>query len=136
MLVKAGWPSVRRFRTILFAAVLAAALVGVATPGAANAGATRGTSAANCPFIDTLCLYDGTNYTGERFTVGSFSPTGVCVSLVEHGWGGRVRSVFNSHSNHAAMFMNDHCSGGPYGVPGGTGIPDLGSFSPLSVWVP
>ncbi|MEJ3749596.1 peptidase inhibitor family I36 protein [Actinomycetes bacterium KLBMP 9797] len=134
MLVKAGWRSVRRARTILFAAVLAAALVGVATPGAANAGATRGASAVDCP-TNALCVYDGINYTGARLPIGSFGG-GVCVSLVEHGWGGRVESVFNAHSNHAAMFMNDHCSGGPYGVPGGTGIPDLGSFSPLSVWVP
>ncbi|PJE97252.1 hypothetical protein CUT44_13445 [Streptomyces carminius] len=97
---------------------------------------SSGASAAECPPGGSLCLYEGTDFTGERFTVSSLGPGGVCVSLVDHGWGDRARSAINTHSGHAAMFLNDDCLGGPYQVPGNSSLADFGSFVPKSVWVP
>ncbi|MEU8139306.1 peptidase inhibitor family I36 protein [Streptodolium elevatio] len=104
-----------------------------AVPAASSVSSGGGPSA--CSFTRTLCLFDGTGFTGQRLTVSSLVPGGTCVSLVDHGWAGRVRSVANTHTSSAAMFMNDDCVGGPYQVPGRSGIADLGGFSPASVWV-
>jgi hypothetical protein len=122
----------RRLRSaLLVAATSAIALLGAA--GTASAGPTL--AQANCP-DDALCLWDGTNFTGDRLTVSSFGPTGTCVSLVDHGWGDRARSARNTHENSAAMFMNDDCIGGPFQVAPNAAIPDFGTFRPESVWVP
>jgi hypothetical protein len=125
----------RRKRTpAVLLALTATALLAAASPAAAApAGAA---SADDCSFTDTLCLYEGANFTGERFTVSSLVEPGTCVSLVDHGWGGRVNSAINTNTSCAALFANDDCVGGPYQVPGSSSIADLGSFEPLSVWVP
>lgn len=123
----------RRKRTpAVLLALTATALLAAASPAAAADAA----SADDCSFTDTLCLYEGANFTGERFTVSSLVEPGTCVSLVDHGWGGRVNSAINTNTSGAALFANDDCVGGPYQVPGSSSIADLGSFEPLSVWVP
>ncbi|MBO3732195.1 peptidase inhibitor family I36 protein [Glycomyces niveus] len=119
--------------TYLAPALAAAAILAAATPATAAPADT--TTAGECPFTDTLCLFEGDNYTGERFTVSSLVEPGTCVSLVDHGWAGRVNSAINTNDNAAALFPNDDCGGGPYLVPGNSAIPDLG-IQPLSVWVP
>jgi hypothetical protein len=121
-----------RRSTFIVPALAAAALLAIATPAAAAPADT--TAAEDCPFTDTLCLFEGANFTGERFTV-SATTSGTCVSLVDHGWAGRVNSAINTNDNAAALFPNDDCGGGPYLVPGNSAIPDLG-IQPLSVWVP
>jgi hypothetical protein len=118
---------------ILLAAVLPLAIaLGTVVPGAAHAASAAG----DCPFSETLCLFEGENFTGDRFTVSSLVPEGTCVSLVDHGWGDRAHSAINTHSNSAAMFMNDDCVGGPFQVPGNSSLASFGGFTPESVWVP
>ncbi|WP_433697160.1 peptidase inhibitor family I36 protein [Nocardiopsis sp. CA-288880] len=87
-----------------------------------------------CPFSHTLCLFEETGFGGERFTVVPWPPgQGVCVDLVEHGWGGRAYSALNTSAGSNAMFQSDDCTGQPMEVPTGP-TPDL-SFSPNSVFV-
>lgn len=127
-------PAVRRSWSALgIVAVAAASLFATATPGVAAPAATL---AGDCPFTNTLCLFSGANFTGDRFTVSSLVPGGTCVSLVDHGWGDRARSAINTHSSSAAMFLNDDCVGGPYQVPGSSSLSSFGTFTPDSVWVP
>jgi hypothetical protein len=126
--------SVNRLRSALVAGVSATMLFGAAAVASASP-ASAGSSATTCP-SRSLCLYDGTNYTGELYTLTSFNRGGSCVSLVDYGWGDRVHSVRNTHNASAAMFMNDDCVGGPYQVSPNSGISNLGSFTPDSVWVP
>lgn len=119
--------------------VRAGILAGVAAATAVTATAVPAEaaprSAQSCAFSRTLCLYEGENFTGARFTVSSLVPGGTCVSLVDHGWGGRAHSAVNTHARSAAMFMNDDCVGGPYQVPGNSSLPGFGGFTPASVWV-
>jgi hypothetical protein len=117
----------RRLLRFGLAGVAAAALIGLTVPAPAQ-------SASPCPFTGTLCLFEGTGYTGAVFTASSLVPGGTCVSLVAHGWGDRAHSVINTHTKSAALFLNDNCVGGPYQVPPGTGISSL-PFTPDSVWV-
>jgi hypothetical protein len=117
---------------VVVPSLAAAALFAMASPAAASPSDIA--SAEDCTFTNTLCLYEGANFTGERFTV-SGTGSGTCVSLVDHGWDGRVNSAINTHSSSAALFANDDCSGGPYQVPGSGSVADLGEFEPLSVWV-
>jgi hypothetical protein len=126
--------SSRKRTPVVVTALAAAALFAMASPAAASPSTTDSTEP--CPFTDTLCLFEGENYTGERFTVGSLVEPGTCVSLVDHGWDGRVNSAINTNTTGAAMFALDDCMGGPYLVPGSGSLPDLGGFNPLSVWVP
>jgi hypothetical protein len=118
-------------RKFVVAAFTAVAVLGTASPG--QAAPAR--AADECPFTNTVCLFDGTSYTGARLTVSSLSG-GTCVSLVDHGWGGRARSALNTNATSAALFANDDCVGGPFQVPANGGVPDFGSFRPDSVWVP
>ncbi|WP_213450423.1 peptidase inhibitor family I36 protein [Rhizomonospora bruguierae] len=123
----------RSGKAALLAVALAATTVfGVAAPARA-AGA--GTLPAECPFTNTLCLFDGAGYSGARLTLRSLVPSGTCVSLVDHGWGGQARSALNTGSSAAALFANDGCLGGPFLVPAGGGVPDFGGFRPDSAWV-
>ncbi|MPY58335.1 peptidase inhibitor family I36 protein [Streptomyces spongiae] len=126
----------RRAWPLLVGAALTTPLVLLAGPATADSSEARVTSAAECPSSGSLCLYAGTTFTGERFAVSSSGPGGVCVSLVDHGWGGRAQSAINTHSGHAAMFANDDCRGEPYPVPGNSSLGSFGSFTPKSVWVP
>ncbi|ASW54349.1 peptidase inhibitor family I36 protein [Plantactinospora sp. KBS50] len=89
----------------------------------------------SCP-SGYLCLYTGTDFAGDQFTVTSLVPNGTCVSLVDHGWGDRAHSAVNTHNSGAAMFMNDGCLGGPYQVPANSSLASFGGFTPRSVWVP
>lgn len=131
-------PAARRLSRMLLVFGFLAAILGTASPAAAaspNPAARSDVTAATCPFTDTLCLFEGVNFTGERLTVTSLEPSGTCVSLVDHGWGDRARSAINTNSQSAAMFMNDDCVGGPFQVPGNSSLPDFGGFTPESVWV-
>jgi hypothetical protein len=123
----------RGFGRSLVVGVAALLIVVVAAPGVRAARSVR---ADPCPFAGTLCLFEGANYTGARFTASSTAPGGTCVSLNDHGWGDRARSAINTNSRSAAMFMNDDCVGGPFQVPGNGRLPSFGSFTPESVWVP
>ncbi|GAB3979333.1 peptidase inhibitor family I36 protein [Plantactinospora veratri] len=124
---------VRRLRSSLLVAGLSVvALLG--TSGAATAAQVSTSDAATCP-SNALCLYDGVGFTGEMFAVTSLNPSGTCVSLVDADWDDRAQSVRNTHSRSSAMFMNDDCLGDPYQVSGNSGISDLGTFTPDSVWV-
>ncbi|MEU4283600.1 peptidase inhibitor family I36 protein [Nocardiopsis dassonvillei] len=87
-----------------------------------------------CLFSNTLCLFERTEFGGERFTVAPLTPgQGVCVDLVEHGWGGRASSATNTSTSSNAMFQSDDCTGQPMEIPTGP-TPHL-SFSPNSVFV-
>lgn len=122
-----------RLRSVLLATgVSVAILVSMTTVASASPVSASGSS---CP-SRSLCLYEGTNFTGDVFTVTSFNPSGACVSLVDHGWGDRAHSAINTHNASAAMFMNDDCVGGPYQVPANSSLPSFGTFTPESVWVP
>jgi Peptidase inhibitor family I36 len=94
-----------------------------------------GANAAECPSGGALCLYNGEGFTGESLALTSLESDGTCVSLPGHGWTGPVRSVINTHRSSAALFANDNCVGGPYGVPANSSVASL-PFSPVSVWVP
>jgi hypothetical protein len=110
---------------------LSSALVAVAAgPVTASAPA-----AAECTGVRSLCLFEGTDFTGELLTLNTPDEAGECVNLADHGWSGRVLSVINTHTEAAALFANDDCLGDPYGVPGGGEDSDLGSFSPSSAWI-
>lgn len=116
-------------------ALTAAALLAMAAPAAAAAPSAAAAPPPECPFTETLCLFEGENFTGARFTVSSLVEPGTCVSLVDHGWGGgRANSAINTHTANAALFAYDDCMGGPYLVPGEGSIPDLG-LEPQSVWI-
>lgn len=120
-----------RTRRLAAAAVLAAALA-LAVPFPATAHAAQ---AADCP-SSTLCLYSERNLGGERLTLSSLASSGSCISLTDHGWGGRVESAANTNSTSAVLFPTDGCLGSPYRVDAGADILDLGAFTPLSAWVP
>ncbi|MGI5212750.1 peptidase inhibitor family I36 protein [Plantactinospora sp. CA-290183] len=124
-------------RPLLAVGLLVGVLGSAAAPAVAGPAVQRDAVAlaADCPFTNTLCLFSGTNYTGERFTARSPVAPGVCVSLVDHGWGDRARSAINTSSTSASMFMNDDCVGGPYQIPAGTSLPNFGTFTPESIWV-
>jgi hypothetical protein len=89
-----------------------------------------------CPFTDTLCLFEGTNFTGARFTVKSaIPPNGVCVDLVSHGWGGgRGHSAINTNSQAAQLHPVHSCYGYPLLVPGNSSLPSI-NFNASSVFV-
>ena len=91
--------------------------------------------AVDCP-SGALCLYSEQNFGGERLTLSSLTSSGTCISLVDHGWAGRVESAANTHPASAVLFPNDECLGSPYRVDAGAGVEDLGAFVPLSAWVP
>ena len=102
-------------------------------PIAAQAGAQSDASDP-CPFSNTLCLCERMEFGGEHFTVAPLIPgQGVCVDLVEHGWGGRAASAINTSTSSNAMFQSDDCTGQPMEIPTGS-TPHL-SFSPNSVFV-
>ncbi|MDT0345783.1 peptidase inhibitor family I36 protein [Streptomyces litchfieldiae] len=126
--------SARSKATFIVGGAITATLVAL-TGGPAAAQAPAAASAAECNVSGALCLFDGTDFTGELFTVSSAVPGGTCVSLVDHGWGDRARSAINTNDASAALFANDDCLGGPYQVPAGGSISDLGSFAAKSVWV-
>lgn len=122
-------------KAMLTTALSAVVLFGTAAP--AFAGPAVETAGGDCSFTNTVCLFEGENYTGERLTLSSRPPgSGTCVSLVDHGWGDRARSALNTNSTSAAMFMNDDCLGDPYQIPPNTGLPSFGGFTPESIWVP
>nr|QLK00566.1 peptidase inhibitor family I36 protein [Micromonospora carbonacea] len=139
MMIQSVPPTVRRLpHTLVVVGLLAAVLGTASAPAAASPGpAARSTPAVDaCPFTNTLCLFEGTNFTGERLTVSSLVSPGTYVSLVDAGWGDRARSAINTNSRSAAMFMNDDCVGGAFEVPGNSSRPDFGGFTPESAWVP
>ncbi|AVT39588.1 hypothetical protein C6W10_27635 [Plantactinospora sp. BB1] len=106
------------FRVLLSlatAAIILGAYAGPATATAAPADADRATtSSGTCEFSSALCLFEGTSYTGARFTVSALDPAvGACVDLVEHGWGERAHSWINTNSRAALLYVNDDCTGRP-----------------------
>jgi hypothetical protein len=127
-------PRRRRWSTLFAVGVATAALVGTAAPAAA--GPATSAVDAECSFSATLCLFDQTSFGGARFAVRSIVSGGTCVSLNESGWGNRARSAINTGGHSAALFANDDCLGGPLQIAPNTRVPDLGSFTAQSVWVP
>jgi hypothetical protein len=126
-------------RAVIAVAALATSLIATAGPASAagadvdaNAVASQG----DCPFTDTLCLFEGENFTGERFALTATDPAGSCVGLADHGWDNRARSAINTSSDSAALFANEDCTGGPYEVPGGASLAGFDAFTPVSVWPP
>ncbi|MEU3171856.1 MULTISPECIES: peptidase inhibitor family I36 protein [unclassified Streptomyces] len=125
--------SARPSRTRLAATgIVSVAALGMLALPPATAHAAQ---SADCP-SSALCLYSGQNFGGELLTFSSLTSSGTCVSLVDHGWAGRVKSVTNTHTTSAALFPSDDCLGGPSRIDAGASIGDLGSFVPLSAWVP
>ncbi|WP_405431247.1 peptidase inhibitor family I36 protein [Micromonospora sp. NBC_00617] len=100
--------------TVLCAAAPALSLT--ATP--VNASATGAAADSTCASTRTLCLWDGTNYTGERFTAQAADPTiGTCVSLAAHGWGnGRAESARNTANQPARLYTSTNCTGSYYQI--------------------
>lgn len=129
-------PQTMSAQAMFVGAALTVPLVLMAGPATADSSGADVRSAAECPSSRSLCLYSGTSFAGERFTVASAGSGGVCVSLVDHGWGQRAHSAINTHSSSAAMFQSDDCLGQPYALPGNSSLGDFGSFTPQSVWVP
>jgi len=88
-----------------------------------------------CPFTRTVCLWDGANYTGTRFTAQSLSPsTPVCVDLAAHGWGnGRAKAARNTGNQVAVLYSGTTCTGSSYQLipQGGYGSITFGSNSIL-----
>jgi hypothetical protein len=103
---------------VLIALSTAAVLGGVvATP----AMAASSQSFAGCEFTRTLCLFDGTSYTGDRFTAQSLiPPAGACVDLVAHGWGSRAESSINTNSIAATLSSTTNCTGSSTSLTGRT----------------
>ncbi|MFE3166385.1 peptidase inhibitor family I36 protein [Streptomyces sp. NPDC059224] len=125
--------SARPYRTRrLTAGVASAAALALAALTSTTAHAAQ---AADCP-SGALCLYSVQGFGGERLTLSSLTTSGACISLVDHGWAGRVESAANTHTASAALFPNDDCLGSPYRVDAGASVADLGAFVPLSAWVP
>ncbi|WP_189835400.1 peptidase inhibitor family I36 protein [Streptomyces zaomyceticus] len=129
-----------RARAPIAAAASAAALALAAlTPATAHAAPTPATAhaarSADCP-SGALCLFSGRDFGGDRLPLSSLTGGGTCVSLVDHGWAGRVESAVNTHTTGAVLFPGDDCLGGPYQVAADAGVADLGTFVPLSAWVP
>ncbi|MET8145537.1 peptidase inhibitor family I36 protein [Sphaerisporangium sp. NPDC005288] len=112
------------------AALLAGGLT--ATPAAASSTSAL---AGTCEFSRTLCLFEGTGYTGARFTAQSLvPPAGVCVDLTAHGWGsGRAHSAINTATQIATLWTNTNCTGTPLPIYPGS-YPSI-SFNAGSVFV-
>ncbi len=115
---------------------LAATLAGLLLAGAAAQVALAPTAAAagTCDFANTLCLWEQPQYGGAGFNATPIGAGGVCVDLVEHGWGERARSAINTSAHTASLFVSDNCTGRPYPIDGKTSVPNL-SFLANSVFV-
>ncbi|MFI5843313.1 peptidase inhibitor family I36 protein [Catenuloplanes sp. NPDC051500] len=113
--------------------ILSLALTAVAVTGAVALPGTASAASADCSFTRTVCLWDGTDYTGARFTVQAIDPnTGTCVDLAAHGWGnGRAESGLNTGTRTAVLYTGTNCTGTAYQlVPqGGYGSISFGSNS-------
>lgn len=112
------------------AALLAGGLT--ATPAAASSASALG---GTCEFIRTLCLFEGADRTGARFTAQSSAPpAGICVNLVAHGWGsGRAHSAINTANQVATLWTNTNCTGTPMTL--FPGSPSSFTFNAGSVFV-
>lgn len=111
---------------VMTSAAVAAGLVGAGPAAAADA---------TCPFTRTVCLWDGVNFTGTRFTVQSASAsTQVCVDLAAHRWGnGRAKAAKNTGNQIAVLYSGTDCTGSSYQLipQGGYGSITFGSNSIL-----
>jgi hypothetical protein len=117
-------------RTAVVAAIATAALALI------PAGPAAAALPAECPFTDTLCLFEGANFTGARFNVRALVPNGTCVDLVSHGWGGgRAHSAINTNSRAATLHTVINCWGyPPVVVSGNSSIPSF-SVNASTVYV-
>ncbi|MFF1610391.1 peptidase inhibitor family I36 protein [Amycolatopsis sp. NPDC058278] len=110
------------------AILLASVTTQVVTASPADAAGT-------CPFTDTLCMWDQSDFNGASMNVLPLPPNpSACVDLVEHGWGNRVRSAINTSSKAAAMFQSDNCTGHPFPIEGNSQKPSI-TFAANSVFV-
>ena len=117
-------------RRLSLAATVAAATLAL-LPGAPASAAPP----PECPFTDTLCLFEGTNFTGARFNVKALVANGTCVDLVSHGWGGtRAHSAINTNSHAAQLHPVFSCYGYPLTVPGNSSLPSI-NFNASSAYV-
>ncbi|HEX6352612.1 peptidase inhibitor family I36 protein [Actinophytocola sp.] len=113
---------------------LAAALAGLLLTGVTVALAPAAAAAGTCGYANTLCLWEEQRYGGASLTASPLGSGGVCVDLVQHGWGERARSVINTSRHTASLFASADCTGRPYPVDGNTSVPTL-SFLANSVYV-
>ncbi len=126
-----------RVRPLRVAVPLAASIGLLLSTGSGTAQAdTTADPATACPFSRTLCLFDQPDYNGARFTAQSLNPpTGVCVDLVEHGWGGtRARSAVNNAPQTPVLFAGSDCTGSPLPL-SGNGLNASFTFDAKSVIV-
>jgi hypothetical protein len=122
--------SLRMSLSVLGAALIASAVAVAVTPSAAAAALP-----VNCPFSNTLCLFDGTNFTGATFNVSAWNPAGACVNLSSHGWGSRARSGINTHRMEARLYTSTDCTGVSATVRGNSSLPTLPTRTANSVFV-
>lgn len=109
--------------------------VSVLFAGSFLAPAATATAAGECEFTNTFCAWDQTGFLGERFTVKALPPnSGLCVNLVAHGWGDRIKSAINTNPRTASLFASDNCTGRPFPVDGNSRVPSI-SFAAKSVYV-
>jgi hypothetical protein len=124
---------------VAFTAVVLPTGSASAAPIAATASTVVTAAAAadsTCPFTRSLCLWDGTDFTGTRFNVQALDPSvGACVNLASHGWGnGRAKSAKNTANQVARLYTNTNCTGSSYQlIPGGGYTPI--NFASNSVYV-
>ncbi|MGW5555963.1 peptidase inhibitor family I36 protein [Micromonospora sp. NPDC003944] len=119
-------------RSSAILSLLATSTLMLAVPAGAASATPRASAPStaadsSCPFTRTLCLWDGANFTGTRFTVQAHTSSGTCVNLAAHGWGnGRAKSARNTSTQAATLRSTTACGGntvtilpqpyGPYGA--------------------
>lgn len=129
--------SVLRRTGVMLAAITTAVVTAGAGPATAApaAAADRSGLTGDCPFVNTLCLFDDYNYGGARFNVRALDPSvGACVDLAAHGWGGgRVKSAINTNPAYATLRVNGDCTGYGFSISGS--VPSFTLFEADGVFV-
>ena len=117
--------------TVALATLVSTAVLGGAAPASAATAADS-----TCTFTRTLCLWEGTNYSGARFTVSALNPsTGTCVDLAAHGWpNGRAHSGKNTGTQAARLYTTTNCTGSYYQIIPQGGYSSI-NFASNSVYV-
>lgn len=115
---------------------LAATFTGLllAATAAQVALAPTASAAGTCDFPNTLCLWEQPQFGGAGFSATPTGSSGVCVDLVDHGWGERARSAINTSSHTVSLFTSSDCSSRPYPIDGNTSVPNL-SFLANSAFI-
>ncbi len=103
----------RRIAAVLGGMTLALAVV-IAVPAPAQA-------LPSCP-ADTICLWDGQNYTGDKEEV---TPN-TCAALWLAFWDNKAESAYNNSRHDWYLFDHWTCGGDAYLVLSGQAVPNLG----------